>query len=153
MKRNTSIKIKAAFLLIVFSMNTVIGLACAMGVDMGFNTRYHEEEAVIETPTHHHADGKIHQHHDEAAKQNHHDSKEDSKKDDCCNDKVIQFQNVDKNLATKTIVTPPAIVAIINIFVGIDLLDIAKASFQKDLITLFYPPPKDILISIRKFQV
>ena len=152
MKRNTSIKIKAAFLLIVFSMNTVIGFACSMGLDMGFNTRYHEEEAVIETPTHHHADGKVHQHHHEAVKQ-HHNAKEDSKKDDCCNDKVIKFQNVDKNVAAKTIVTPLAIVAIITTFIGIYLFDIAKASFQKDLITRFYPPPKDILISIRKFQV
>ena len=152
MNKNISIQTKAAFLLIVFSMNTVIGFACSMGLDMGFNKHHHEEEEAIETRTHHHADGNLHQHHHEAVKQ-HHDAKEDSKKDDCCNDKVIQFQNIDKNLAAKTIVTLPAIVAIITIFIGIDLFDIAKASFQKDLITRFYPPPKDILISIRKFQV
>ena len=129
-----------------------VGTACALGVDMGFNSQHHEEEDAIETTVHHHADGNLHQHHHEAVKQ-HHNAKEDSKKDDCCNDKVIKFQNVDKNLAAKTIVTPPAIVAIITPFIGIYLFDIAKASFQKDLITRFYPPPKDILISIRKFQV
>ena len=153
MNKNISIQIKASLLLIVFSMNTVIGFACGMGVDMGFNKHHHEEEEAIETTTHHHADGKIHQHHDEAAKQNHHDSKENSEKEGCCNDKVIKFQNVDKNLAAKIIVAPPAFVAIITTFIGIDLFDIAKASFKKDLITLFYPPPKNILISIRKFQV
>ena len=152
MKQKKHIQIKAAFLLFIFSLNMFVGTACALGVDMGFNSQHHEEEDAIETTVHHHADGNLHQHHHEAVKQ-HHNAKEDSKKDDCCNDKVIKFQNVDKNLAAKPIVTPPAIVVIIATFIGIDLFDIAKASLQKDLITLFYPPPKDILISIRKFQV
>ena len=134
-------------------MNTIIGFACAIGVDMGFNTHHHEEEEVIKTPTHDHAEGTLHKHHHEGVK-HHHNAKEDSKKDDCCNDKVIKFQNVDKNVAAKTIVTPPAaFVAIIPTFIGINLFDFAKSSLQKDLITLFYPPPKDILLSIRKFQI
>lgn len=154
MNKNISIQLKAALLLIVFSLNTVIGFACAMGVDMGFNTHHHEQEETIKTTTHDHADGTLHKHHHEAVKQ-HHNAKEDSKKDDCCNDKVIKFQNVDKNVAAKTIVTPPAeFVAIITTYIGIDLHHFAKvSSLQKDLITLFYPPPQEILISIQKFQI
>lgn len=36
MKSTISIKIKAAFLLVVFALNTVVGFACSLGVDMGF---------------------------------------------------------------------------------------------------------------------
>ena len=80
MKRNISIQLKAALLLIVFSLNTVIGFACAMGVDMGFNTHHHDEEEATETTVHVHADGKKHQHHNEAAK-HYHDSNKDSEKE------------------------------------------------------------------------
>ncbi len=46
MKRNISIKLKAAFLIIVFGMNTVIGFVCAMGVNMGYNVHHHESEEM-----------------------------------------------------------------------------------------------------------
>ena len=91
MKRNISIKLKAALFLIVFSMNTLISFACAMGVELGFNSQHHDEEEATETTVHLHADGKKHQHHDEVTK-HHQDSKEDSEKTGCCNDGVIKFQ-------------------------------------------------------------
>ena len=74
MKGNTSIRLKAALLLIIFSMNTVIGFACAIGIDMGFNTTHHHDEEAKEVTIHVHADGKKHQHHDKATR-HHHDSK------------------------------------------------------------------------------
>ena len=152
MKKNISIQFKAFLLLIVLATNTIIGFACAVGIDMGFNTKHHDDGETTEAPIHVHAAGKIHNHANEA---NTHKIgyKKSTEKGGCCNDKVIEFQNVDKNLVAKTIVTTPAIVAIITTFIWIDLFDIAKSSLQKDLITRFYPPPKDILISIRKFQV
>ena len=80
MKRNISIQLKAAFLLIVFSMNMIIGFACAIGIDMWFNTSHHEETEIMAHEGSHH-------HHDEADK--HHKSKDG--KDNCCNDHVIKF--------------------------------------------------------------
>ena len=64
MKRNISIQLKAAFLLLVFAFNTVVGFACAVGINMGFNAPHHhdEEEAIETTVHHHHAGGKAHQH-------------------------------------------------------------------------------------------
>ena len=41
MKKNSSIQLKAAFLLIVFALNTVLGFACSMGLDMGYNKSHH----------------------------------------------------------------------------------------------------------------
>jgi Cu/Ag efflux protein CusF len=77
MEKSISIQLKAAFLIIVFSMNTVIGFACAIGLDMGFNSKHHHEDDEEATEISIHVDGKKHQHHDEETK-HHHDSKENS---------------------------------------------------------------------------
>ena len=61
MKRNLSIQIKAATLLLVFAMNTLIGFACAVGVDMGFNRPHHQDEEIAKV--HVHSDGANYNHH------------------------------------------------------------------------------------------
>jgi len=89
MKKRRSIQLKAAFLMIVFSLNTLIGFACAVGINMGFNTSHHHEDEATEAVVHIHKDGKKHVHHEDAK---HHDGsdKDHAKngKDNCCNDKV-----------------------------------------------------------------
>ena len=60
MSKTISIQLKAAFLLIIFSMNMLVGFSCAVGVDMGFNTAHHHEGEATEL--HVHADGKKHHH-------------------------------------------------------------------------------------------
>ena len=156
MKRNISLQFKAAFLLAVFSLNTVIGFACAMGVDMGFNRHHHhhDEEEATETTVHFHADGKKHQHVDEAAK-HHHDSNEDSEKGGCCNDGVIKFQSLDKNLNSNsnTSISQPVFVAVITNFYITDIFRYTKAPAQRYLLPYFHPPPPDIRILIQSFQI
>ena len=44
--------------MLVFSLNTVIGFACAVGINMGFNTTHHHEEEATEAVVHIHKDGK-----------------------------------------------------------------------------------------------
>ncbi len=63
MKKNKSIQFKAAFLLIVFSLNTIVGFACSLGLDMGYNSTHHGEDAATEAVVHIHKDGKKHIHH------------------------------------------------------------------------------------------
>lgn len=70
MKIKRSIQFKAAFLMIVFSLNTIIDFACAVGMDMRFNSTHHDE-MTIEASIHVHANGKSHNHHNEVTK--HHD--------------------------------------------------------------------------------
>ena len=154
MNRNTSIQLKAAFLLSVFALNTIVGFACAVGLDMGFNTKHHHEQEVTVTPIHVHADGKKHHHHDEA-KKNHHEKKVDSKKDDCCKDEVTKFQNLDKALtqSANVAISAPVFVAIINTFFSPNFFNVAKVFPQKDKAILFHPPPPDILIAIQRFQI
>ncbi len=115
MKIRRSIQFKAAFLLVVFSLNTLIGFACAVGIDMGFNTSHHHEEEATEAVVHVHKDGKKHIHHDEAK---HHDEAEDHHKkggkDNCCNDKVMKFTEIDKSVPQPlSIVNPVFFTALI----------------------------------------
>ena len=174
MKQNISIQLKAAFLLTVFGLNTLIGFACAIGLDMGFNTSHHTDE-IMETPVHihgdgkkhHHqpepakvnahvhADGKKHNHHNEPAKQHHEDKETPGKeKDDCCNEGVLKFQNLDKNLNqnTKTAIDAPAFVAFLGNFSGVDILK-TFVTPQLPVIRYLFPPPPNILISIQRFQI
>lgn len=153
MEKSISIQLKAAFLIIVFSMNTVIGFACAMGVDMGFNSKHHHEEDEESTEISVHVNGQQ-QHQDEESK-HHHDSKKDSEKGGCCNDGVIKFQNLEKNLNQNNIQVIYAYVfaTILSNFWSINIFNCAKAFPQHYKARVFHPPPPDILIAIQCFQI
>ena len=143
MNRNTSIRLKAASLVIVFSLNTVVGFACAMCVNMGFNTTHHHDHETDEVTV---AAG---------TKKHHHDSKETAEKGGCCNDKVINFQNLDKNLIqnTNTVINAPVFIVNLSSFYGIDIFKPAQVSAQKYIDLFFHPPPPDIRVLIRSFQI
>ncbi len=148
MTKHISIKLKAALLLIVFSLNTVIGFACAIGVDMSFNTtHHHDEDTAIETSVHQHADGKKHEHH--------HDSKEGSEKAGCCNDSLIKFQNLDKSLnqTGNVVINVPVFVALLSSYFGIEIFKQTHVFNQKYIFDFFHPPPPDIRILIQSFQI
>jgi hypothetical protein len=154
MKKNISIQLKAAVLLLVFGLNTIVGFACGIGIDMGFNsTHHHDEEA---TEIHVHADGKTDDHHNPSAKHQHEEKKTDSnEKKGCCNDEVQKLQRLDKalNQNAKTAIDAPVFVAIISTFLGIDIFNSAKAYPPKYVARFFYPPPPDIRIAIQSFQI
>lgn len=157
MKKIKSIQFKAAFLLIVFSLNTVIGFACAVGLDMGFNSNHHEE-MVTDIPVHIHVDGKKHQHHNEAKDHNNEavkDHHQSNKKDNCCNDEVIKFQQVDKALASSvTLISPVFFTSLLASFYNIDILSSNSGiSDIKYFVRSHHPPIPDIRIAIQSFQI
>jgi hypothetical protein len=149
MNRNKSIQFKAAFLLIVFSLNTVIGFACAVGMNMGFNSHHHEESAIEATENHHH--DKSH-HHDEADVSH---QKTNNDKDNCCNDEVMKFQQVDKNIATSfSLISPVFFTSFLASFYHIDLLSSNnRISTIKYFVRRHHPPIPDIRIAIQSFQI
>ncbi|MEJ7678245.1 MAG: hypothetical protein WKG06_10375 [Segetibacter sp.] len=158
MKRNTPIQLKAAFLMIVFSLNTIIGFACTIGINMGFNSTCNEE--ANETSVHVHADGKKHSHHNAAAK--HHDKannyqpKSKDGKDNCCNDKVTQFAQLDKALSPSLsfLVNPVFFTAFASAFYNIDVLFLSQGSSNiKYFVRSHHPPIPDIRIAIQSFQI
>lgn len=54
----------------VFSLNTIVGFACSLGLDMGYNSKHHEEDAETEAVVHIHKDGKKHIHHEKKKSSN-----------------------------------------------------------------------------------
>jgi len=146
MKENLSIQLKAAFLLLVFSLNTMIGFACAIGIDMGFNTaHHHEEDAVItHAGTYHHT----------KADNDPHTSKDG--KDNCCNDKVIKFAQVDKSLpqSLNTGINAVFFTAFVSSFYNIDVLQDANViPSLKYFVQGYHPPIPDIRLEIQSFQI
>ena len=152
MNEKIAIQLKAALLLILFSMNTIIGFACAVGVDMGLNNKHHEEKQQIKNPVHVHKNGHKHEHHNKANKHKHEENNS-NEKDGCCNDKVVKIQIAEKNITVKTTIGAPVFVAIVSSYFTIDLFELIKASPKKNIKRFFYPPPPNILVSIQKSQV
>ncbi len=150
MKGNISIRIKAYLLLIVFSINTVIGFACAMGVDMGFNAHHHEnEEEATEVSVLDHEGGKMHEHHDEAT--NHHHKR----KDDCCNEKVLKIFQTDKSVPQSNMLANHVFVtAFISSFCITDALYYhSEIPGIKYFFRGHHPPIPNIRIAIQSFQI
>lgn len=179
MSQKLSIQLKAGFLLLVFSLNTAVGFACALGLDMGFNTSHHSSDAAEVKEIHVHADGAKHHHgsvpdnkssdKNESSVAYHHSNndnelvkqQEDGKsiagRDEggCCSNEVVKFQSLDKNLSqtTNSIADVPVFVAMLSSFFGVDLISIANDVPAKLKTRFYYPPPPDLRIAIQRFQI
>lgn len=155
-------KIRALFLLSIFSLNTVVGFACSLGFDLGFNSKHHHGEETAEAVVHIHADGKKHIHqekgshdhsksHQQNETGNHH--KPDKEKDNCCSDKVAQLVQIDKSVPQSlTIAHPIFLNTFFDIFYNAVLpLDIIKDI--KQFVRSYHPPISKIRIAIQSFQI
>lgn len=153
MRNNLSIRLKAAFLLTVFSLNIVIGFACSIGIDMGFNKHHHDNEMMTENSGHHHsiqANNSSH-HHDEIDNQ---DSKTDN--DNCCKDKVTKLTTADKSLpqSNSTVVNPVFFTAFISSFYQLRLLPLSTENKGHKIFVRSSPPTiPDIRIAIQSFLI
>ena len=149
MKKIKSIQIKAAFLLIAFSLNTIIGFACAVGMNMDFNSHHHEEEAAISESSHHHSG--VNHHHDESVKDHH----QSNVPDNCCHDKVTKIAQVDKAVpqAFSISVNYLFLSALASAFYHIDALNAVRASQFRYFVRSHHPPIPDIRIAIQSFQI
>ena len=157
MKTIKSIQIKAAFLMIVFSLNTIIGFACAVGIDMSFNSPHHHDEDATDAIVHTHKDGKKHIHqeepkHHEEAENDHH--KKDSK-DDCCNDKVLKISQSDKAVPQAVKLSNPVFfIAFVSIYSDINISYQSKGNIStKYFVRGHHSPIPDIRLAIRSFQI
>lgn len=146
-----SIKLKAAILLLVFGLNTVVGFACSLGVDMGFNSTHHSKEATT-AQGHVHTNGKIHHHEQqENAGSSHHKQE----KNNCCNDEVIKVSQVDKSSPQSNIaVSPLFLSAFITKFYDASILSLPTITTSiKQFVRSYHPPIRDIRIAIQSFQI
>lgn len=148
MSKAIFIQLKAAFLLIIFSFNMVVGFACAIGVDMSFNTTHHHEEKAKEV--HIHANGK--KHHHEKQDHKHTDSE---KKDDCCNDKVLKISQTDKAIPqVAKLLSPVFFTAFVATYYSINIAYPSQVNTSnKYFVRGHHPPIPDIRIAIQSFQI
>jgi hypothetical protein len=148
MSKTLSRRLTASSLLILFSLNMFVGFACAIGVDMGFNTTHHHEEEAAKV--HVHADGKKHHH----EKQEHRHSKKDGK-DDCCNDKVLKFSQADKTVPQAAkILSPIFFTAVVAVYCNINITYPSQVNTStKYFVRGHHPPIPDVRIAIQSFQI
>ena len=159
--KSASIQLKALFLLLVFSVNTVIGLACSMNLNMGINA--HHPERATTAKVHVHADGKKHIHQPSSGKHNynksHHTDKADHHKTDsdanCCNEKVTKFEQLDKSVTPKiSLASPVFFTAFVSTYYSPNLSYTLKVSRgTKYFVRSHHPPIPDIRIAIHSFQI
>lgn len=149
----------------VFALNTVVGFACAVGVDMGFNSKRHHKDKGAEAVVHIDKDGKKHVHQEKKENHSHDKShnheeannhyKSGGDKDNCCNDKVNNFQQLDKSVPqTVNVIHPVFFTAFVFTYHNIDILphiDIIKDI--KLFVRSYHPPISDIRIAIQSFQI
>ncbi len=87
-------KLIATFLLVVFSLNTMAGFACSIGIDMGYNSGHHQHEEMTTIPELHH--------HESGTKMHHHATPNPGQAivagihEDCCAGVVNDFTQLDK---------------------------------------------------------
>ena len=156
--------IKALFLLTAFSLNTIIGFACSIGVDMGFNSKDHHNEEATEAVVHIHADGKRHIHYEKKKTDNHSKShkheqpKENQKskkgKDNCCKDQALKFQQLDKSVPQPlNIIHPIFLIAFFDAFYNEALPTSDVVKDIKQFVRSYHPPIPNIRIAIQSFQI
>lgn len=94
MPHHKKYKFIACFLLLVFSVSTIAGFACSIGVDMGYNTKHHATQQAT-SRQHEHCLGNT-------KKNTHSPSSKASPTqilnvpDDCCSGQVSNFAQLDK---------------------------------------------------------
>lgn len=148
----------------VFAMNTIVGFACAIGVDMRFNSKHHHEDKATEAVVHVHPDGKRHVHEENKeshshGKSNHHDQANNQKKsgnenDNCCNDKVTKFEQLDKSVPNSlTIINPVFFVALVSSFYNIDVLFASQwLQTSNPLSEVTIPPYRTFALLFSRFK-
>ena len=156
MPGKTTIRLKAFFLLVVFSINTVLGFACSIGVDLGYNKLHHHTEKQRHSHAvehQHETEGHHHGHDSNDNEAMDHDSP--AKAHDCCKDVVLKFNLSDKSVSSSVKIHAPAMVAL-----NIVALYFISALHAEDILSNHYyvrsdhpPIARDIRIAIHSFQV
>ncbi|MBO9202601.1 MULTISPECIES: hypothetical protein [Niastella] len=159
MKSNSTIQLKAIFLLIVFSLNTIIGFACSVGLDMGFNSR------------HHHHNGKSNNHHHQKSNQHHHVLGSHTTKSqpvgeiiksgapetgNCCNDDATQLSQSDKllvNAINSSIEMPVALIALHFLYLSSHLSSLNPEITKIQDVRPYILNSRGIRVSIQSFQI
>ena len=163
MKEQRKNIIKALFLLVVFSLNTIVGFACSIGINMGYNSRHHQHDSInAPIKSHSHKSGHKHSH---GASQKHiHQHKHTAttgtanhSQNDCCANDVTKFIQLDKSIVKTNLnlQVPSFLLAFASTFIQLSLQETNLATNSK-----LQPVRRscsiydtDIRIAIQSFQI
>lgn len=147
MQSKITIRIKALFLLVVFSMNTLLGFACSIGVDLGYNTNHHKQDASSVKNEADHDCGNME---DETTA-----NTSPVNTHDCCKDEVLKFNLSDKSPASTIKIDAPIHTAFsIVAFYIIQSFTIEDVPSNHYYVRSDHPPiSKDITISTHSFRI
>lgn len=138
-------RVRAIFLLAVFSLNTLAGFACSVGVDMGYNSHHHGKK-------HFHKHGINNEHHHSTAKLD-----DTRSKDDCCSSDVTKFILLDKSIAQNNLhlESPVFLLAFATTFFSptINESGLTINSMFQFLRRSSFLNDTEIQIAIRRFQI
>lgn len=149
MKRIISIQIKAALLITVFSLNTIVSIACVCSI--GFNKDSHhnnEDKAIIPENIHSGCTKK-----NPPEKANHNPKEQKGK---CCKDQVIDYNKADKSFehSFNPGINANFFTLLISSFYNIDEFYINYINTSmRYFVRSYHPPIPDIRIAIRSFQI
>ena len=173
--RVSSIQFKAAFLLFVFSLSTIVGFACSVGLNMTIPDDHHKELATHQQKSHEH--GKPHEHdasadhHQNPASHHenpatHHSKQADHHKqvnnlqenteDDCCKDEVAKFEKSDKRTpqSFNYNLQAPFVSVISSSLCNIDAIAYyIHTPSNKFFVRNHHPPIADTRIAIQSFLI
>ncbi len=149
MKRFKSIQIKAALLLVIFFLNTVVSIACVCGIGLNKNSHHKEEDKKV-------APGNLHSGCKAKRITANENSNPKEQKGKCCKDQVIDYNKADKSFehSFNPGINANFFTLLISSFYNID-------EFYKNYINTsiryfvrsYHPPIPDIRIAIQSFQI
>lgn len=174
MKPQQKNKIKALFLLAVFSLNTVVAFACSVGVVMGFNREHHSYSTKAQAVDHlHYKSDKRNVHHEKKESLRHskehkhsssithqhgnssHPHTTGSDKENCCKDEVVKLNQTDKFVPLSfKLVHPVFFTAFLASYDHHKLLPYSGVVKEiKPFVRSYHPPIPDVRIAIQSFQI
>jgi hypothetical protein len=95
-------RIRGFILLMVFSMNTLAGFGCSIGMNMGYNEAHHQHGAE---PTKKSAE-QHHDHHNKAPEESESDKGDHGNSKDCCGD-ITKLNLADKSVVSSASLQVP----------------------------------------------
>ena len=113
MSRQTKNRIRGFILLLVFSMNTLAGFACSVGMNMGYNKDHHQHsKEVVKASTEHE-----HNHHDQEPQKSESEKGHNESGKDCCGD-ITKLNLADKSVVSSiSLQAPVFLVAFVSHFI------------------------------------
>jgi hypothetical protein len=145
-------RIKALFLLMVFSMNTIAGFACSIGIDMGYNSHHHSHEKAYR-----HVANKGDHTHKDSHKHSPIAQFKSGDSDDCCSNDVAKFALLDKSVVNNNLHLQAPIfpLAFSTTFLPqtINENGLAVNSKFQFVRRSSFPNDTDIQTAIRRFQI